>query len=277
MTDKNGRCLPPVSSLPPVSWTKHAIPIELSAPTTVLSSGTTKGSGSSQQGQCQMTMRRSPIWSTIGRTGLRKPRPIGYNAGDRNRPQSLPGTSSNPGAGRTPEPQEGPVVLLPPLPTSNRLTTRAMTPSPNKITKKEYVELCYFTAGARQKARRDQLALNEDVLALERSSSSFALKTPVQASMEARRDEQLSWDEVMQARPQFLLWIEKLGWPSIWIRMHASFFYRLDSHEMRSQIGGTEALALYQAKYRREWHVSVVAELDSTRPGNAYNKETNTI
>ncbi|KAL1948034.1 hypothetical protein VTO73DRAFT_12109 [Trametes versicolor] len=127
----------------------------------------------------------------------------------------------------------------------------------NKITKKEYVELYYFTAGARQKARRDQLALNEDVLALERSSSSFALKTPVQASMDARRDEQLSWDEVMQARPQFLLWIEKLGWPSIWIRMHASFFYRLDSHEMRSQIGGTEALALYQAKYRREWHVSV--------------------
>lgn len=127
----------------------------------------------------------------------------------------------------------------------------------NKIAKKEYVELYYFTVGARQKARREQLALNEDVLALERSSSSFALKTPVQASMEARRDEQLSWDEVMQARPQFLLWIEKLGWPPTWIRMHSSFFYRLDSHEMRSQSGGTEALALYQAKYRREWHVSV--------------------
>ncbi|OJT05120.1 hypothetical protein TRAPUB_4081 [Trametes pubescens] len=127
----------------------------------------------------------------------------------------------------------------------------------NKITKREYIELYYFTVGARQRARRDQLALNEDVLTLERSSSSFALKTPVQASLEARRDDQLSWDEVMQARPQFLLWIEKLGWPPKWVKMHAAFFYRLDSHEMRSQPGGTEALALYQAKYRREWHISV--------------------
>ncbi|KAI0673274.1 hypothetical protein C8Q78DRAFT_970640 [Trametes maxima] len=127
----------------------------------------------------------------------------------------------------------------------------------NKLEKLEYIELSYFTAAARENARRDQLSVNEDALALERNSNSLALTSVVQPSKDARRDDQLTWDEVLEARIEFLNWAEKLGWPADWLAMHADFFYKLDSHERRSRKGGSEILVRYQAKYRREFHSQV--------------------
>ncbi|KAI0647279.1 hypothetical protein C8Q79DRAFT_925847 [Trametes meyenii] len=132
----------------------------------------------------------------------------------------------------------------------------------NKIRKWEYIELSYFTAQEREKAKRQQLAFNDDVLSIERGSHSLTLTPAAQASKDARGDHELTWDEVMQARGPYMEWLEKLQWPRTYIEMHATFFWRLDTHELRSQKGGTDVLVRYQAKYRREWHLS----LDNREP-----------
>ncbi|KAI0667144.1 hypothetical protein C8Q78DRAFT_389394 [Trametes maxima] len=127
----------------------------------------------------------------------------------------------------------------------------------SKLRKWDYIELSYFTIQERERAKRQQLAANDDVLAIEKGGSSLTLSSAAQASKDARNDAELSWEEVMQARGPFMEWLEKMGWPGEYIEMHATFFWRLDTHEMRSQKGGTDALVRYQAKYRREWHLSL--------------------
>ncbi|KAI0667425.1 hypothetical protein C8Q78DRAFT_948157, partial [Trametes maxima] len=127
----------------------------------------------------------------------------------------------------------------------------------SKLRKWDYVELSYFTIQERQKAKRHQLASNDDILSIERGGSSLMLAPAAQASKDARDDAELSWEEVMQARGPYMEWLEKLGWPEQYIKMHATFFWRLDTHEIRSQKGGTDALVRYQAQYRREWHLSL--------------------
>ncbi|KAI0672956.1 hypothetical protein C8Q78DRAFT_689854 [Trametes maxima] len=127
----------------------------------------------------------------------------------------------------------------------------------SKLRKWDYIELSYFTIQERERAKRHQLASNDDILSIERGGGSLMLASAAQASKDARSDTELSWEEVMQARGPFMEWLEKLGWPRKYIEMHATFFWRLDAHELRSRKGGTDALVRYQAKYRREWHISL--------------------
>ncbi|KAI0365287.1 hypothetical protein BV20DRAFT_954603, partial [Pilatotrama ljubarskyi] len=132
----------------------------------------------------------------------------------------------------------------------------------SKLRKVEYVELYYFTATARERAKREQLSFDENALALRQASDSVTLAPVLRGSPEARRDDELEWEEIMQARVQFMHWIEKLQWPEEYVRMFSLFFYNLETHDIRSQAGGTTVLVRYQARYRRDWHL----ELEQGRP-----------
>lgn len=134
----------------------------------------------------------------------------------------------------------------------------------NKLKDFEYVELAHFTASARERAKKDVRGTDEETLAWSRSTNALTITTMPASSRNVRQDEDLTWDEVMQARIQYLNWLERSKWPDEYVTMIAQFFWGLDTHELRGQTGGPGILVRYQAQYRREWH-------NALREGEPFN------
>ncbi|EIW56505.1 uncharacterized protein TRAVEDRAFT_127249, partial [Trametes versicolor FP-101664 SS1] len=134
----------------------------------------------------------------------------------------------------------------------------------NKLKDFEYVELAHFTASARERAKNDVRGTDEETLAWSRSTNALTITTMPASSRNVRQDEDLTWDEVMQARIQYLNWLERSKWPDEYVTMIAQFFWGLDTHELRGQTGGPGILVRYQAQYRREWH-------NTLREGEPFN------
>lgn len=124
----------------------------------------------------------------------------------------------------------------------------------SKLKDFEYVELAHFTASARERVKKDVRGTDEETLAWSRSTNALTITTTPASSRNVRQDEDLTWEEVMQARVQYLNWLEKSKWPDEYVQMFAQFFWNLDTHELRGQTGGPSILVRYQAQYRREWH-----------------------
>ncbi|KAH9006256.1 hypothetical protein EDB86DRAFT_2778825, partial [Lactarius hatsudake] len=92
----------------------------------------------------------------------------------------------------------------------------------NKIDNLEYVELDYFTD------RRP--------------------------SRNVRNDEDLSWEEMLEAKNTMLHFMAQSGlWPTAHSESLKAFFVALEQHPRRLRVDGKEVLLVYQSRVRREW------------------------
>lgn len=127
----------------------------------------------------------------------------------------------------------------------------------NKIQQLEYVELDYFTArGCRQAHLDQEKASTSDTFGLTRVDDVVAFQ-PISAlkpSRNIRRDDELSWDELVSAKNTMLHFIStSKAWPQEHIESLAAFYVVLETHPMRQRNHGNKIMVTYASRVRREW------------------------
>ena len=144
----------------------------------------------------------------------------------------------------------------------NRAVDSWIAPRPaeyalNKINALEYVELDYFTMCGCSEATRDaNESTSHDTFGFTQFEGVLAIRplAAQRASKNIRRDEDLTWEEMLFAKDTMLECIAKSG---IWSDRHtlslASFFVALAGHPARWNPHGHKILLRYQSQVRREW------------------------
>ena len=134
---------------------------------------------------------------------------------------------------------------------------RPSTYALGKLNNLEYVELDYFTTkGCREAAADSNKLVSQDTLTFTQVGDSFAIQpmAAVRPSKQIRNDEDLSWEEMMDAKNIMLHYMAK---STVWQEEHvtalASFYINLDCHQRKEQKNGKLALLLYQSRVRQEW------------------------
>ena len=137
------------------------------------------------------------------------------------------------------------------------ISARPSTYALNKLNNLEYVELDYFTTkGCREAAADSNKSVSQDTLTFTQVGDSFAIQpmAAVRPSKQIRNDEDLSWEEMMDAKNVMLHFMAK---STVWQEEHATalatFYINLDCHQRKEQKNGKIALLLYQSRVRREW------------------------
>ena len=140
----------------------------------------------------------------------------------------------------------------------------------NKISSLEYVELDYFTPKACREAAADpNKSVGQDTLAFTQIGDTFAIRplAAVRPSKLIRNDEELSWEDMLDAKNAMLDFMAKSGvWPDAHAASIATFFFNLEHHQRKGQKNGKMALLLYQSRVRREW-------FDALKRGQGFNIE----
>lgn len=119
------------------------------------------------------------------------------------------------------------------------------------------MELWYFTEKGCEEAHSSATSGPSDVFALSRVAGTLALKSldASTASRAAIPDERLSWRDVSVAQKLLLHHMKEQGWPEEHVSTLATFFFRLEYHDIRRISSlGDEVIVRYQAEVRREWH-----------------------
>ena len=127
----------------------------------------------------------------------------------------------------------------------------------NKLNNLEYIELDYFTTRGCRDAMSDTSKLvSHDTLTFQQLGDTFAIHplAAVRPSKHIRNDEDLSWEEMMDAKNVMLHFMGKSGaWQAEHTLCITTFFVNLDCHLRKGQKNGKLALLLYQSHARREW------------------------
>ena len=137
-----------------------------------------------------------------------------------------------------------------------------ITPRPsgyalNKIKNLQYVELDYFTIkGCHEAQLEREVTSNHDTLGLTRLDS-VAMFQPISSlkpSKNVRRDEELSWEEMVVAKNKMLEHMADSGvWPDAHIKATMILFVELENHPIRLQHLGNQIMVTYAARARRQW------------------------
>ncbi|KAF8270236.1 hypothetical protein EI94DRAFT_1699011 [Lactarius quietus] len=78
--------------------------------------------------------------------------------------------------------------------------------------------------------------------------------TALRPSKNIRKDEDLSWEEMLEAKNTMLHFMAQSGlWPTAHAESLAAFFAALEQHPRRLMENGKTTLLLYQSRVRREW------------------------
>ncbi|KAH9002515.1 hypothetical protein EDB83DRAFT_2533655 [Lactarius deliciosus] len=73
-------------------------------------------------------------------------------------------------------------------------------------------------------------------------------------SKNIRNDEDLSWEEMLEAKNTMLQFMAQSGlWPTAHSESLKAFFVALEGHPRRLRVDGKEVLLVYQSRIRREW------------------------
>ena len=138
----------------------------------------------------------------------------------------------------------------------------------NKLSNLEYVELDYFTPRSCRDATADaNRSASHDTLTFSQVGETFAMRplAALRPSKHIRNDEELSWEDMMDAKNIMLHFMAKTG---VWQEEHtvciATFYVNLDCHPRKGQDNGKQALLLYQSRARREW-------FDALKRGEGFN------
>jgi len=148
----------------------------------------------------------------------------------------------------------------------------------------DYVPLWYFTEQGCQAADKDKTS-HEDLWDVTRTSDNrLALRTASanRPSPNALTDEQLTWEQFMDANHLMCRWLIPAGWKEDYAKVLSSFFWQIENHEDKGIPEGKETLLLYQAHTCRAWHDELragyffnIAILDDKKMGT-YRKEVDT-
>ena len=134
----------------------------------------------------------------------------------------------------------------------------------NKLNNLEYIELDYFTMrGCRDAAVDTDKSISHDTLTFAQVGNTIALRpmTAQRPSAHIRNDEDLSWEEMLDAKNTMLHFMAKSRlWPAAHAEAIAAFFLNIELHPRKAQKNGKRALMLYQSKVRREWFDSLKRE-----------------
>lgn len=139
-------------------------------------------------------------------------------------------------------------------------TARLLQPSAyalKKLRNFDYVELWYFTEKGCEEAQNGAISAPTDVFTLSRVAGTLALKSldALTASRAVIPDEKLSWRDVSVAQKLLLHHMKEQGWPEEHVSTLATFFFRLEYHDIRRISSlGDDVIVRYQAEIRREWH-----------------------
>ncbi|EPT04065.1 hypothetical protein FOMPIDRAFT_87541 [Fomitopsis schrenkii] len=133
-----------------------------------------------------------------------------------------------------------------------------------KLGKFGFIELDYFTAGAKKEATRYAKAVADDAVMLMRGEGESTINLVPAASGRAqkvRADKDLPFTEFLLAWQGFLAELETLPfWPELWIKQYAAFFFAIASHKDNQDPIGQAALMLYVDLVRHEWHRQAIAK-----------------
>ncbi|KAF6744547.1 hypothetical protein DFP72DRAFT_1078396 [Ephemerocybe angulata] len=141
----------------------------------------------------------------------------------------------------------------------------------NKVKSLEYIELWYWTPEGCADAATQDRTVSSTVLALTSEGGiGQALFTPAAAhkvSTKVVADEKITWRDMSVAKTGLLQCMRgEENWPEEHVMALGSFFLELDHHELRRRDYGEEALLLYQAEVRREWHEQLRSTDDTVEP-----------
>jgi hypothetical protein len=130
----------------------------------------------------------------------------------------------------------------------------------------EYVELWYLTPEGCSDATQYQLTQNEDTFGLSRVDNMVTLKSvsSIKASKNVVPDTELSFRQMSMAKNTFIPLMSKYQWSEKAINSFAQLFTQLELHPLRQREFGEQAIIVYQARVRREWH-------DQLKLGSAFN------
>ena len=138
----------------------------------------------------------------------------------------------------------------------------------NKLSNLEYVELDYFTPRSCRDATTDaNRSVSHDTLTFLQVGETFAMRplAALRPSKHIRNDEELSWEDMMDAKNIMLHFMAKSG---VWQEEHtmciATFYVNLNCHPRKGQDNGKQALLLYQSRAQREW-------FDALKGGEGFN------
>jgi hypothetical protein len=200
-------------------------------------------------------------------------------------PQDLPPLPNDDQDWFTPDKADKRAPQLPPIDLDAESLTmslqRPTTYAIEKFRKFEYVPLWYFTEQGCQTADKDK-ASNEDLWDVTKTSDNrLSLRTAAanRPSPNALSDEQLTWEQFMDANHLLCRWLIPAGWPEGYAKILSSFFWQIENHEDKGIAEGKETLLLYQARARKAWHDELkaghffnLAKLNEKKM-NAYRKE----
>ena len=127
----------------------------------------------------------------------------------------------------------------------------------NKLNNLEYVELDYFaTKGCKEAAANNNKSVSHDTLTFTQLGDTFVIcpMATMRPSRHIRNDENLTWEEMLNAKSIMLHFMSKSDmWPIPHTRSITGFFYNIKNHLRKAQKNGKKALMLYQSQAQCKW------------------------
>ncbi|KAH6913670.1 hypothetical protein BKA70DRAFT_1096829 [Coprinopsis sp. MPI-PUGE-AT-0042] len=123
----------------------------------------------------------------------------------------------------------------------------------------DYVELWYWTKEGCDEARVTNISTDPDALTLAKIDNQVVLK-PSNVSRPSRKvvpDGQLLWSQISVGKSGLLKQMAKSGWPQQYIASLGAFYLELESHAIRHEVMGEQAVIAYADEVRREWFSAI--------------------
>ncbi|XP_006456663.1 hypothetical protein AGABI2DRAFT_122550 [Agaricus bisporus var. bisporus H97] len=158
-----------------------------------------------------------------------------------------------------------PLLIWRSLQKERKSTSRIPDPSDHalqRLRNYEYVELWYFTPKGCEAAASHAVTLEADTFTITKADSNLIL-LPFHTSAVPKghiiQDQHLSFSEMLIARNNLIPHMAKCHWPPQLVQKFMDFFINLETHPIRSQPQGEQAILTYQDEAHRDWYRDLAA------------------
>ena len=141
----------------------------------------------------------------------------------------------------------------------NQLRTLYPRYTMERLRKRKYVKLWYFTPEGRNEERSIFVSSTDNTLGLARVGGQVTLKpfSSIQPSKKAVSDKELTWLSFTMVYPNLIAAMHDIAWEPAYVNALGDFFLALAHHELTFQPDGFDALFLYQVEVCLSWHNSL--------------------
>ncbi|KAF8696488.1 hypothetical protein AX14_001564 [Amanita brunnescens Koide BX004] len=129
-----------------------------------------------------------------------------------------------------------------------------------KLRNHEFVELFFFTNKGLAEAEKAGLEDESFVLVKDGESHTWVSATSARTGKQRlTRDEDLTWEEFLEATPCIVSFMRQTGWAEEHVDMLILFWSRLQMHDWRFSRDefSKQALLVYQGQQRKRWHLAI--------------------